>query len=93
LRGAQGSAGALGRELAARDGHAAGQAAELATLREAHSKSQAQLSQSALDVQVTNLRYKSQILLLHCTALAFKLGTFIVPKFSAGLMTLNVMSA
>ena len=53
LRGAQGSAGTLGRELAARDGHAAGQAAELAALRDAHSKAQAQLTQSTLDVQVT----------------------------------------
>ncbi|EIE18515.1 hypothetical protein COCSUDRAFT_49237 [Coccomyxa subellipsoidea C-169] len=51
LRGAQGSAGALGRKLAARDGHAAGQAAELAAMREAHSKAQAQLNQTALDVQ------------------------------------------
>ncbi len=58
LRGAQGSAGALGRELAARDGHAAGQAAELAAMREAHSKAQAQLNQTALDVQVTTALLK-----------------------------------
>ena len=50
-RAAQGSANALDRELAAREG----QAAELAALREALAKVQAQLSQSALDVQVSAL--------------------------------------
>ncbi len=52
-RAAQGNASALDRELAAREGQAAGQAAELTALREAHAKAQAQLNQSALDVQVT----------------------------------------
>lgn len=63
----RGSTAALERELAAQAARAAGQEQELAAVKEANRQTQSQISQQALDIQVSTLSQITLVVMIYCS--------------------------